>query len=151
VRSRNSEEAGVIHNEKLSELTYVFDRSKHAPAGARGQVELFLASTAQCYDPEAVLLIVDELVANVTRHGGAPGELRIWESRRAFLRIEVFDHANDVLPKMRTTSQEPASGRGLQIVDALSQSWGVDVSVDGKTVWADLWAIGHVLLPSPPN
>lgn len=39
-------------------------------------------------------------------------------------------------PRHRIAGEEATSGRGLSIVEALSDEWGVSQNSSGKTVWA---------------
>lgn len=56
------------------------------------------------------------------------------------LRIEVTDTRDDELPAPpRLPSPEAESGRGLLLVDALADRWGVTPGPPPrKTVWAEL-------------
>ncbi|MEU2616838.1 ATP-binding protein [Streptomyces sp. NPDC007157] len=66
------------------------------------------------------------------RVSGGPGHSRT--------RIEVTDTApRSVLALLPATAAEE-SGRGLTVIDALSDRWGVDRSPDRKTVWCELRA-----------
>ena len=38
----------------------------------------------------------------------------------------------------RDAEQDALGGRGLGIVDAVADDWGVQVADNGKTVWAEL-------------
>ncbi|MEU7019840.1 ATP-binding protein [Streptomyces sp. NPDC046203] len=82
-----------------------------------------------------VLLCVSELTTNALRHGVPPGRgfrLVLFLHHPALLRVEVHD-SGDGTPAVRTPDGE--SGRGLQIVDALSDLWGVAERDPGKIVW----------------
>jgi GAF domain-containing protein/anti-sigma regulatory factor (Ser/Thr protein kinase) len=94
-------------------------------------------------DPDAAFrlgLTVDELVSNATRHSEDVLELTV-RSTDDGVRIEVTDdddrkpHPQAVPAVARTGLRE--SGRGLMLIDAVADEWGV-VSRDrgGKTVWA---------------
>ncbi len=84
---------------------------------------------------EPVLLIVSELVTNAVRHGTPP--VRLGLSRKNHrVRIQVSDGGHE-----SATGQLPGveaeSGRGLFLVDALSETSGVEkVPGDGKVSWA---------------
>ncbi len=54
------------------------------------------------------------------------------------LRLEVRDEDPVSLPIKRDPSDPDESGRGLVIVDALSQRWGTRVTDSGKSIWAEL-------------
>ncbi|MET0729464.1 MAG: ATP-binding protein [Acidimicrobiales bacterium] len=86
---------------------------------------------------ESLQLMVSELATNAVRHADAPFQVSI---RRADsgLRVEVFDEGPGTPVKGSPDPTMP-SGRGLIIVDALADSWGVDQHPrEGKTVWFTL-------------
>lgn len=88
---------------------------------------------------EIVALMASELASNAVRHARSP--FRVTVCRRAGrLRIEVADRGDGV-PEMRAPRPSEATGRGLRIVDALSDAWGVTPLDDGgKSVWFELVA-----------
>ncbi|NUV55030.1 ATP-binding protein [Streptomyces coelicolor] len=93
------------------------------------------------YDPEAARHVVAELAANAVTHGRVPG----LDFRLAFhvvghtLRIEVTDTRGDRLPQHQPPSPDAESGRGLLLVEALADRWGVSEDrFPRKTVWAEL-------------
>lgn len=53
--------------------------------------------------------------------------------------MEVLDARVERLP-VRTQGEPDESGRGLLMVEALADKWGVELRPDGlhKTVWADV-------------
>jgi hypothetical protein len=53
------------------------------------------------------------------------------------LRIAVRDHSYQP-PECRRVDAGATAGRGLQMVAALCQDWGVFTTPDGKLVWAVL-------------
>ncbi|MCP9944977.1 ATP-binding protein [Streptomyces somaliensis] len=91
------------------------------------------------------LQVVAELAANAALHGRVPGRdfllvLRLTGTGRA-LRIEASDTRAERVPASprRAPLADGESGRGLLIVDALADRWGVDTGpVPRKTVWAEL-------------
>jgi anti-sigma regulatory factor (Ser/Thr protein kinase) len=92
---------------------------------------------------ETVTLITAELTANAVRHGHVPGRdfhLRLTESGGGTFRIEVTDTRSEKLPAPGTPSPDDESGRGLLLVNALADDWGVTPrpTAPGKTVWAEL-------------
>lgn len=80
------------------------------------------------------LLIVSELVTNAVRHGGSAYALRLEIREGSRLYGEVFD-PGDGVPRPRSPDLDALSGRGLQIVAALADDWGVTTANDGKVVW----------------
>ncbi|UBU10223.1 ATP-binding protein [Nonomuraea gerenzanensis] len=107
-----------------------------APAGvaeARSLVRAELARWGLTHLTDDCLIIVSELVTNVVRHGGSAYTLRL-EERAGRLYGEVFD-PGDGVPFQRSPGVDALSGRGLQIVAALADEWGVTPSDNGKLVW----------------
>jgi anti-sigma regulatory factor (Ser/Thr protein kinase) len=82
----------------------------------------------------AALLVVNELVTNALVHGRAPLELLL---RRTATRlyVEVVDGSGH-LPRRRLAGYDDEGGRGLHLVAALSERWGVRPAGEGKAVWA---------------
>ncbi|MFE0347281.1 ATP-binding protein [Streptomyces griseoluteus] len=90
---------------------------------------------------EAAEHLVAELAANAATHGRLPGrDFRLaLLARDATLRIEVTDTRGDNLPRRRPPAPDAESGRGLLLVEALADRWGVKLGpVPRKTVWAEL-------------
>ena len=84
-------------------------------------------------------LVTSELVTNSMRHCSSVVDLTL-SHVRTLLRIAVHDHGGGV-PAVRAATEAEAmssiSGRGLQLIEALSQVWGVFPNRPrGKTVWA---------------
>jgi anti-sigma regulatory factor (Ser/Thr protein kinase) len=86
---------------------------------------------------ESVALIASELATNCVRHATASTfEVRV-ERLADRIVIEVEDDGVGD-PVVRSPGPDDTSGRGLQIVSALADDWGVVPSPTsrGKTVWA---------------
>ncbi|MEU7294916.1 ATP-binding protein [Streptomyces exfoliatus] len=96
--------------------------------------------------------VVAELAANAVLRGWLPGrDFRLGltlDPADGGLRIEVTDARGDRLPAMvRPGGGEGDGGRGLPLVAALADGWGVvPYPPGGKTVWASL---GPGLPPGP--
>jgi CheY-like chemotaxis protein/anti-sigma regulatory factor (Ser/Thr protein kinase) len=81
-------------------------------------------------------IVVTELVTNAFVHAATTCRLALSFSRGR-LRIEVRDEAEGAPdPQAPDTARE--SGRGLLLVSAMADAWGVEPLRDGKVVWADL-------------
>ncbi|MFD5946229.1 ATP-binding protein [Streptomyces collinus] len=90
---------------------------------------------------EAAEHLVAELAANAATHGRLPGrDFRlVLRTRSETLRIEVTDTRGDDLPRHHPAAPDAESGRGLLLVEALADRWGVELGpVPRKTVWAEL-------------
>jgi anti-sigma regulatory factor (Ser/Thr protein kinase) len=83
---------------------------------------------------DVAVLLVSELVTNTVRHGAPPVALEIDCDATHALRVRVSDAA-PALPARGDALPDDENGRGLAIVDLLSDAWGVDPHDHGKTVW----------------
>lgn len=85
--------------------------------------------------------LVAELSANAAAHGRIPGRdfhlaLHVIGGT---LRIEVTDTRGEELPVLQAPDDDAESGRGLLLVEALADRWGVaEDRFPRKTVWAEL-------------
>jgi anti-sigma regulatory factor (Ser/Thr protein kinase) len=85
---------------------------------------------------EAAELMTSELATNSVRHAHSDFELAILLSREE-IRVEVSDHGQGQ-PAPRSPTPREHSGRGLQIVQALAEDWGIAPAPSGKLVWFTL-------------
>jgi anti-sigma regulatory factor (Ser/Thr protein kinase) len=87
---------------------------------------------------EQIALMVSELATNSLVHAVTGFEIRIDRSD-ARIRVEVTDLGGGQ-PTLRSPGSHEPHGRGLQIVKALSDSWGSSQMSErvGKTVWFEL-------------
>jgi serine/threonine-protein kinase RsbW len=81
---------------------------------------------------DAVELMACELATNCVRHAHTDFELTVHAQDE--IRVEVRD-TNHGRPQVQFPPPEQPSGRGLRIVEAMSETWGVIPSSSGKTVW----------------
>ncbi|MCW8375442.1 ATP-binding protein [Streptomyces justiciae] len=93
---------------------------------------------------EAAQQIVAELASNAVLHGRVPGRdfrlrLKLYADDGP-LRIEVTDARGDRVPQLHDpVAGDAESGRGLRIVEAYAERWGVqEAPAGGKTVWAEV-------------
>ena len=89
--------------------------------------------------------VVAELVGNAIRHARPlPGDvIRVaWRVRagvgRQSLQVRVTDGGAPEGPRQRSVGLDSVDGRGLTIVDALADRWGVERDGLGQSVWAEL-------------
>lgn len=122
-------------------------------AGLRRIMRLHLNHWGLLGPVEAAQLCVSELVANVIRHVGAgtPTTLAV-SMNGTHLRLEVRDPDARALPTLLSALPDEVAGRGLALVDAVADRWGVIPTVSGKTTWVELAtdlsaADGHVSDP----
>ena len=82
-------------------------------------------------------LLTSEVVTNVVVHLGSASELLV-QAVDGSVRVRIRDD-DDRWPEMVLPSATDPHGRGLCIVDALADAWGVESDpVQGKTVWFEL-------------
>ncbi|WP_189547861.1 ATP-binding protein [Streptomyces gelaticus] len=91
---------------------------------------------------DEVLLCVSELVTNAVLHGVPPGRgFRLHlhlEPVGGTLRIEVHDSGDgEVRLADSWAVSEEEGGRGLRLVEALADKWGVGERNPGKVVWCE--------------
>jgi anti-sigma regulatory factor (Ser/Thr protein kinase) len=84
---------------------------------------------------DAAELLTSELATNCVRHAGTDFELMI--QARGQVRIEVRD-SGPGRPQVLSPTPRDTTGRGLRIVEAVADSWGVVPTPHGKSVWFTL-------------
>jgi anti-sigma regulatory factor (Ser/Thr protein kinase) len=105
---------------------------------ARRMVRAVLGAWAAPQDREDAELLATELVANVVDHAGGEARLGLEVMLSGqWLRIAVADGSMS-RPVVRERSSERARGRGLQLVAAIADRWGVEEDAGGKRVWFEL-------------
>jgi len=111
-----------------------------AEPGAVGTGRRFVVATLDAWGcsgmAETARLLVSEVLTNALRHGIGPINLRLRRSERD-LTVEVTDRATSI-PHRRLAEEADESGRGLQLVEALTDYWGTRPTDDGKSVWFTL-------------
>ncbi len=99
-------------------------------------------SAAGVQDPERAdaLVVVSELVGNALRHARPlDGDVvrLMWRILPEEVEVAVADGGSPTAPRVDRPPFAALSGRGLGIVDALSETWGVEgVGTDYQLVWA---------------
>ncbi|WP_405928610.1 ATP-binding protein [Streptomyces griseus] len=84
-------------------------------------------------------LCTSELAANVIKHVGPGTHARLAVSMNGSrLRIEVSDPDTRGVPVLTTRANGEEHGRGLVLVDALADRWGVASRADSKAIWCEL-------------
>jgi serine/threonine-protein kinase RsbW len=107
-----------------------------AVASARQFVSATLwAMELDCLMDEATL-VVSELVTNAVIHARTAVAVGVTVTPEK-VRIAVSDD-NSRLPVVGETPEDATSGRGLHLVGAIAQAWGVEEQATAKVVWAEL-------------
>lgn len=118
----------------------------HHAQGARTARQRLTASLSGILATEVVMdavAVVSELVGNAVRHAQPlPGGVvrvawRLIEGNG--VEIRVTDGGSSLVPEPRNVGPDAVAGRGLTIVEALSDQWGSEASGVGRQcVWARL-------------
>ncbi|MCC9689657.1 MULTISPECIES: SpoIIE family protein phosphatase [Streptomyces] len=87
---------------------------------------------------DEIELVADEMITNVLMHteGSAEVTLRVLDGAERRLRVEVED-SSSALPRRREAGEGGVSGRGLLLVETLTDLWGVEARGGGKCVWSE--------------
>lgn len=85
---------------------------------------------------DAAVLLTSELTTNAILHARSDLTV-IVRLDDGVIRVEVADD-NPRLPSPSFIPVEALSGRGLNLVQAVASSWGIEKHEDGKTVWFEL-------------
>ncbi|GLZ14163.1 hypothetical protein Acsp04_43980 [Actinomadura sp. NBRC 104425] len=88
-------------------------------------------------------VIVSELLSNALRHARPlpSGQIRVtWVRRGERLEVAVSDGGASTEPRRGPGTLSSLGGRGLSIVEALAEGWGVRHEEGVTTVWAVLYA-----------
>ena len=107
-----------------------------APA-VRAEVRRLLAGGAFADRASDCEVAASELVTNAVLHGRAPLEVAL-ELDSTRLRVAVRD-ASPVMPAAGVLDPTAVTGRGLLLISALTDAWGVELHGDGKSVWFELY------------
>src|SRR3954447_13274323 len=113
-----------------------------APRGARIVVAPRLHDRVAACVLERAELVVSELVTNSVRHSGtgrADAVIVRVSLSRTMVRLEVEDAGRGGVIAPRPPDLDSGGGFGLQLVEALSDRWGLErVAQGGTIVWAQL-------------
>ena len=110
------------------------------PESARRARELVADALCSHVDRETVhyaAVVVSELVTNAVIHANTTVTVGLKLLPGGAARIEVGDSSSWPPTRKPPTVDEPG-GRGLILVEALAENWGVSPTAEGKTVWAEI-------------
>jgi anti-sigma regulatory factor (Ser/Thr protein kinase) len=114
---------------------------EHAPRHIRRIARSFLGEWDMPELSDAVELGVTELLANVVRHVPDRRCALLLLRQRTGVRVEVTDGGDELPRTPAALDAEAENGRGLLLLDAMADKWGVSLwSGGGKTVWFECGA-----------
>ncbi|MBM7088310.1 ATP-binding protein [Streptomyces sp. SID9913] len=116
-----------------------FPRARRSVPAARGFALETLADWGYLERRDDVLICVSELSTNALLHGVPPGRQfsLTLVGGGPLVRIEVRDSGGG-LPEVTEADADACRGRGLSIVRAVADDFGVTLHEPGKTVWTVL-------------
>lgn len=112
----------------MSGSVLTLQRTVGAPREARERVRQFAALLGVERTEDAELL-VSELVTNAVKYGPEEGEIRLIVAvDGSHMRVTVHDTGAGPLPVMRPVKRpvHQGGGHGLQLVELISDRWGVE-------------------------
>ena len=137
----------VVHPTRNEALDHVDDRQEsvvrevvrieptvQGPAQARRVVMACAAELGLADEGDDLVLLVSEMVTNAVRHGSPPIDLEVLADDDT-ITLAVAD-ASPVHPAPRDAAPDAENGRGMALVDLLTEDHGVRPDPAGKTVWA---------------
>ena len=88
---------------------------------------------------DRVCLLIGEMSVNAILHARTSYSILITRPAEGTVRVEVHD-GNRVRPRQKTAlTVDPLTyGRGLVLIEATSDRWGVDDTEQGKVIWAEV-------------
>ncbi|MFC0552582.1 ATP-binding protein [Planotetraspora thailandica] len=89
-----------------------------------------------------VMLIASELTTNALVHSDSRSGGQITFAvvvLSDLVQVSVMDAGGPTVPRALSVDQDAEGGRGLQLVAALCENWGVcELPGDGRVVWAEI-------------
>jgi anti-sigma regulatory factor (Ser/Thr protein kinase) len=116
--------------------TTVDRNDPRAARAARDFIAAFVRSPELLDLRDTVVLLVSEVVTNALRHTDGQIALELWRFSGR-LRVEVSDQTSRGLVTGGGDLLDE-SGRGVPLMDALSDRWGTAPRGEGKVVWFEL-------------
>jgi anti-sigma regulatory factor (Ser/Thr protein kinase) len=112
-----------------------------AAAEARRRVRDAIRSWQLPVDQDAALLLTSELVTNAARHEAGPAVTLVIACSQGRLRVDVHDTSRSLPAVAEVPADADAdaeTGRGLLLVETLSDEWGFYRTPAGKAVYFTL-------------
>jgi anti-sigma regulatory factor (Ser/Thr protein kinase) len=116
----------------------VVPATDRAPLAARRLVSTLLIAWGLPEQVEITELLASELVSNAVRFAAAAGDLELELSTNgSVIRLSIAD-GSPAPAELKTRPDQGSGNLGLQLVDRVAISWGVQDYLLGKRVWAHL-------------
>jgi anti-sigma regulatory factor (Ser/Thr protein kinase) len=125
--------------------TFAIPAAPESVGLARKMTDAVLRNWACGVDLDMTILLVDEVFTNAVLHGVGlvPGAARVsveLVASRQGLHVEVHDpnQGHGSVVAARRAGAHSETGRGLELVEALSACWGAKETPDGKYEYFDM-------------
>jgi anti-sigma regulatory factor (Ser/Thr protein kinase) len=86
---------------------------------------------------DSASLVTSELVTNALKHAQSTVDVTMSFTPETSLWIEVHDQGVGQIQR-RDADADATAGRGLEIVEKLSRTWGAVTDAEGKSVWVEM-------------
>lgn len=104
---------------------------------ARQLVRRMVAPYMSAPTLDTIELLTSEVVTNAVVHAGSSPIVEV-TAEGGTVRISVQDQ-NPTWPMPREVPEDATSGRGMVLVDAMADAWGVErIADDGKRIWFEV-------------
>lgn len=138
----------MIPAELVSEMRGSWPATLSAVHSVRGAVRTWLREEELDVLEDVCLLVVSELTTNSVVHAGTPFDLTITRLLDGLL-VQVHDDSASAPRPDDRPALTAVSGRGMFLVDALCEEWGVvQDGAGGKATWAVVAATTPATGPS---
>ncbi len=117
------------------QVTRFFANDPRSARLVRGFIRGTLGATPRT---DAAVLLASELAANAIQHSQGDFEVGIRSGCDGTVRVSVSDTSEQAPRLEEPPAPYAGRGRGLQIVEAMAQEWGVESTSRGKTVWFEV-------------
>lgn len=135
-------------DDAVLERSRAFDPANLSAREARQFVRRLLVDAGREDWLDATELAVSEVVTNVVLHAHTTFDLTV-KVADDHVRVEVRDR-NPALPHQRSYAGEALTGRGLALVDQVTDAHGViPLGPEGKVVWFCVGSAGRRVQPDP--
>jgi anti-sigma regulatory factor (Ser/Thr protein kinase) len=128
------EEEGSTPCNVTADVLVVLESNDQAPRHARQLMSRVSCATHHATTLDVAQLLVSEVVTNAVLHGTPPITLQITCIEDVGLRVDVTDAAPST-PVLQHLGVAADHGRGVALMDMLSDEWGVEPLDPGKRVW----------------